>query len=44
VTRLRSLGWAPQVSLGEGIESTYDWYVRTHAAGGCRRLRRDDLG
>lgn len=26
VTRLRALGWAPQIPLPEGIAATYDWY------------------
>jgi GDP-L-fucose synthase len=26
VTRLRSLGWSPKISLEEGIKSTYEWY------------------
>jgi len=27
VSRLRSLGWQPKISLREGIEMTYRWYV-----------------
>lgn len=27
VTRLRNLGWAPSISLKEGITRTYEWYV-----------------
>ncbi len=27
VSRLRSLGWQPQVALRDGIEQTYGWYV-----------------
>jgi len=27
VSRLRSLGWAPGISLRQGIESTYRWYL-----------------
>jgi GDP-L-fucose synthase len=27
VSRLRSLGWQPKISLREGIEKTYRWYV-----------------
>ena len=26
VTRLRSLGWSPRISLEEGIKNTYKWY------------------
>jgi GDP-L-fucose synthase len=26
VTRLRSLGWKPEIGLKEGLESTYRWY------------------
>ncbi len=31
VSRLRGLGWAPRVSLKEGIRETYDWYLREKA-------------
>ena len=27
VSRLKALGWAPQVSLREGIASTYEWFL-----------------
>jgi GDP-L-fucose synthase len=27
VSRLRALGWAPSIELGEGIESTYRWFL-----------------
>ena len=27
VSRLRSLGWHPKISLRDGIQSTYHWYV-----------------
>jgi GDP-L-fucose synthase len=27
-SRLRSLGWQPRISLREGIEMTYRWYVK----------------
>jgi GDP-L-fucose synthase len=26
VSRIKALGWAPKVSLEEGIKKTYDWY------------------
>ena len=26
VTKIKSLGWKPKISLEEGIEKTYDWY------------------
>ena len=31
VSRLHTLGWCHRVSLGEGIESTYQWFL-THRA------------
>ena len=27
VSRLRSLGWSPSITLREGVEATYRWYV-----------------
>jgi GDP-L-fucose synthase len=30
VSRLSSLGWSPSISLMEGIESTYAWFVDHH--------------
>jgi GDP-L-fucose synthase len=33
VTRLRALGWQPQIGLRDGIASTYDWYL----SGGATR-------
>ena len=27
ISRMRSLGWSPHVSLREGIQRTYDWYL-----------------
>lgn len=32
VSRLRALGWAPQIPLAQGIESTYRWFL-DHRAG-----------
>ena len=32
VSRIRGLGWAPKISLADGICSTYEWYV-AHRAG-----------
>ncbi len=31
VSRLRGLGWAPAVSLEEGIGRAYDWYLENRA-------------
>ena len=28
--RLRSMGWSPSIELGEGIESTYKWFLDNH--------------
>jgi GDP-L-fucose synthase len=30
ISRLRALGWCPKISLEEGINSTYDWYIGTY--------------
>ena len=27
VSRLRNMGWAPKIGLGQGIENTYHWYL-----------------
>ncbi len=27
VSKIKSLGWAPRISLKEGIKNTYEWYV-----------------
>ena len=27
VTRIKSLGWAPEVGLEDGIRRTYDWFL-----------------
>jgi GDP-L-fucose synthase len=29
VSKIRSLGWQPQIELLEGIKSTYEWYLNT---------------
>jgi GDP-L-fucose synthase len=26
-TKLRNLGWQPQISLKEGLQDAYQWYV-----------------
>ena len=31
VTRLHTLGWRHRMSLGEGIEDTYNWFLANHA-------------
>ena len=31
VSRLKALGWSPKLSLREGIESTYNWYLANNA-------------
>ena len=31
VSRLRSLGWSPRVSLRDGIRETYEWYLKQRA-------------
>jgi GDP-L-fucose synthase len=31
VTRIKSLGWAPEVGLEDGIRRTYDWYLENRA-------------
>ena len=28
ISRLKSLGWSPRISLKEGIEQTYKWYLK----------------
>ena len=32
VSRLKNLGWAPRIPLRAGLQQTYDWYCREHAA------------
>ncbi|MDA3015217.1 MAG: GDP-L-fucose synthase, partial [Actinomycetota bacterium] len=34
VSRLRSLGWAPSVTLADGLRDTYQWFLDTESAGG----------
>ncbi|WP_108658965.1 GDP-L-fucose synthase [Acuticoccus kandeliae] len=31
-SRLMALGWRPQISLRDGLKSTYEWFVEHHAA------------
>jgi GDP-L-fucose synthase len=31
-TRLRNLGWRPQIDLRAGIQRTYDWYCQNFEA------------
>ncbi len=33
ISRLRALGWEPSVTLSEGLESTYQWFLSTESAG-----------
>jgi GDP-L-fucose synthase len=32
VSRLHALGWKHRMSLGEGIEQTYQWFLENHAS------------
>jgi GDP-L-fucose synthase len=32
VSRLHALGWKHRISLGEGIEQTYQWFLENHAS------------
>jgi GDP-L-fucose synthase len=27
-SRMRKLGWKPEISLEQGVKETYDWYVQ----------------
>jgi GDP-L-fucose synthase len=31
VTKLSDLGWEAEISLEDGVRSTYEWFVRQHA-------------
>ncbi|MDX6767784.1 MAG: GDP-L-fucose synthase [Candidatus Methylacidiphilales bacterium] len=31
ISRIRAMGWSPQISLEEGIRQTYSWYLNTSA-------------
>ena len=33
ISRLRSLGWEPSISLEDGLRSTYDWFINSSADG-----------
>ena len=39
VTRLHNLGWRHRMSLGEGIEHTYQWFLEHQASARARRER-----
>jgi len=42
VSRLHTLGWRHRIELRQGIESTYDWFLRAHAgADGVEAPRGD---
>jgi GDP-L-fucose synthase len=36
VTRINSLGWQSEISLDQGIVSTYDWYLQALKTGSIR--------
>jgi GDP-L-fucose synthase len=36
VSRIMALGWSPGISLREGIESTYQWYLQHSATAASR--------
>ena len=38
VSKLKTLGWAPQVSLREGIARTYRWYLENQGTAGSVRV------
>ncbi len=33
ISRLRALGWEPSVTLRDGLQSTYEWFLSTESAG-----------
>ena len=37
VSRLRALGWAPQIELHDGLTSTYQWFLDQVASDGTLR-------
>lgn len=37
VSRVRALGWQPQIGLAEGIASTYEWFRQHHLDDAIRR-------
>jgi len=37
VSKVRNLGWAPKISLRDGIDSTIKWYIEATAKGVSRR-------
>jgi GDP-L-fucose synthase len=37
VSKAKSLGWSPKISLRDGIASTIDWYRNATANGEARR-------
>ena len=37
VTKVKSLGWSPQISLHDGVASTIEWYIEATAKGVSRR-------